>query len=170
MKLLVMRLETKTIRIGEWLGDVPADWDYDKFHDENLSCSKEMHDQAVALFTEMARALKQGRNVFATQTSNFTHEVSSCGLYDGWAFWEPRPCYSYKGPISGKHIGEYYDLRAIKIVDVWRPNSTWTTLLIQPRTREVNHEQKNQKTLSVTKKLNGYMQTRILETWTREQW
>ena len=112
-----MRLETKTVKVGEWLGDVPEDWDYDEFYEENLGQNKEMHDKAVALFKEMAEAVKQGKKVYATQSGGFTHEVYGCGLYDGWVFWKPRPCYSYKGPIPGAHTDEYYNLRAIKVVD-----------------------------------------------------
>lgn len=110
-----MRYETKQIRIGEWLGDVPENWDYDAFYAKYISQNKESFDRSVALFKEMDAALRSGKRVIATQSGQFSHEVYKCGLYDGWAFWVPRPCYSYKGPISGEHIDEFYNLTSIKI-------------------------------------------------------
>jgi len=110
-----MRFETKTVRIGEWIGDVPDDWDYDEFYKQHLGQNRESFDKAVALFKEMDSALKSGAKVFATQSGGFTHEVYRCGLYDGWVFWVARPCYSYEGPLYGKHIDEFYNLRAIRI-------------------------------------------------------
>jgi hypothetical protein len=110
-----MRYETQTIKIGEWLGDVPDNWDFEKFYTENLGQNKESHDRAVKLYKDMAAALKRGATVWATQSGNFSHEVYSCGLYDGWPFWKPRPCYSYRGPIPSEHIDEYYNLMEIKI-------------------------------------------------------
>lgn len=110
-----MRTETRTVLIGEWLGDVPEDWDFEKFYAENLSQHKESHDRAVKLYKEMAAALKRGATVWATQSGDFTHKVIGCGLYDGWVFWKPRPCYAYEGPIPAAHTDEYYNLRAIRI-------------------------------------------------------
>lgn len=110
-----MRTETHTVRVGEWLGDVPKDWDYEAFYEKHLGQSKTAFDCAVKLFKEMDSALKSGMKVFATQSGGFTHQVYSCGLYDGWAFWVPRPCYSYKGPIPSVHIDEFYNLRGLRI-------------------------------------------------------
>ena len=115
-----MRTETRIVTIGEWLGDVPADWDYEAFCDKWLGTrSGDAHDQqykkAIMLFKEMDAALKRGAHVRATQVGGFSHLVYRCGLYDGWAFWVPRPCYSYKGPIPAEHIDEFYNLRALDI-------------------------------------------------------
>lgn len=104
------------MRIGEWLGDVPADWDFDKFCSRNLSQNKLHYDHAIQFFWEMAAALKRGDEVWAIQSGGFAHLVYSCGLYDGWPFWIPRPCYSYKGPISAPHTDEFYNLIAIRVV------------------------------------------------------
>ena len=109
-----MRLETRTERVGEWLGDVPEDWDYEAFFEKRLQ-NRETFELGMRLFKEMAAALKRGAKVYATQCGGFTHEVYSCGLYDGWVFWEPRPCYSYRGPIPGAHRDEFYNLRALRI-------------------------------------------------------
>ncbi len=109
-----MRYETQTVRIGEWLGEVPEDWDYDAFYRKHLEGSgfrRESFEESVRLFRDMAAALKRGEKVSAVSSGGFSREVYSCGLYDGWVFWEPRPCYSYKGPISGEHIDEFYNLR-----------------------------------------------------------
>lgn len=109
-----MRLETQTVRVGEWLGDVPSDWDYEAFYQKHLSSNREYFERSVKLFKEMDAALKRGAKVFATQSGDFTHEVYRCGLYDGWVFWEPRPCYSYKGPI-GVDRDEFYNLWYLRI-------------------------------------------------------
>lgn len=114
-----MRLETRTVRVGEWLGDVPADWDFDGWYTEHLARSgypRDWYDRAVALYKEMAEALKRDQIVYATQTGGYEHLVYSCGLYDGWVFWKSRPCYSYKGPIAGAHRDEFYNLRSLRVV------------------------------------------------------
>jgi hypothetical protein len=110
-----MRYETVTHRAGEWLGDVPEDWNYDEFCDKFLSADRKIYEESIQLFKEMSAAIKQGKKVIATESGQFSHEVLSCGLYDGWPFWVPRPCYSYKGPIPGEHIAEFYDLTSIRI-------------------------------------------------------
>ena len=110
-----MRYENKQVRIGEWLGDVPEDWDYDAFYKEYLCQNRDLFDESVRLFKEMDAAIKRGAKVFATQSGGFVNEVYRCGLYDGWVFWIPRPCYSYKGPLPVEHRDEFYNLRAIRI-------------------------------------------------------
>ena len=109
-----MRTETRTIQVAEWLGDTPDDFDYEAFYLKYISQNKDTFDRAVKLYKEMDSALKSGAKVFATRSGDFTHEVYSCGLYDGWPFWVPRPCYSYRGPISGEHIEEFYNIRHIR--------------------------------------------------------
>lgn len=116
-----MRLETQTIRIGEWLGEVPDDWDYEAFYQKHLGQNREWFDRAVTLFKEMDAALKRGATVWATQSGNFTHLVYHCGLYDGWPFWIPRPCYRYEGPIPAEHIDEFYNLQNLMIEELKRP-------------------------------------------------
>ena len=110
-----MRYETQTVRIGEWLGAVPENWDYEAFYEKHLGRSKDSFERSVALFKEMDAALRAGKKVFATQSGNFSHEVYRCGLYDGWVFWVPRPCYAYVGPIPAEHIDEFYNLIDIRI-------------------------------------------------------
>lgn len=109
-----MRLETQTVRIGEWLGDVPLDWNYNKFYQENLNHDKERHDKSVEYFKQMAQALKEGKEVSATTSGGFFHHVYHCGLYDGWVFWKPRPCFCYKSTL-GTATEEYYNLQRITI-------------------------------------------------------
>lgn len=117
-----MITKTVTVREGEWLGDVPDDWDFEAFFNKHIAggmcCSperkKERLDRVVAMFKQMAQALKDGKEVWATQSGDFTHRVLSCGLYDGWVFWEPRPCYLYSGTL-GAEKDEFYNLTAIKI-------------------------------------------------------
>jgi hypothetical protein len=113
-----MRYETKQVRVGEWLGDVPKEWDYEAFYKKYLGQNRDIFDRAVALFKEMDAALKRGAKVWATQSGGFTHEVVGCGLYDGWVFWVPRPCYSYRGPLPVEHIDEFYNLYGLKIEEL----------------------------------------------------
>ena|SRR3990167_10426651 len=110
-----MKLETETYRVGEWLGDVPENWDYELFYNKHLGQNKDQFDRAVKMYKEMEIALKRGATVRATQSGDFTHKVYRCGLYDGWPFWIPRPCYAYHGPIPGEHIDEFYNLRYIRV-------------------------------------------------------
>lgn len=113
-----MRLETQTVRVGEWLGDVPPDWDFDAFyrrHLEGCGHRRDYFNEAVQHYRTMEAALKRGATVYATGSGGFTHLVYSCGLYDGWAFWEPRPCFSYQGPIPGEHKGEFYHLIGVRV-------------------------------------------------------
>lgn len=112
-----MRLETQTVQVGEWLGDVPADWDFDGFFAKHLGQNKGSFDRAVLAFKEMDAALKRGDEVWATKSGDFTHKVLRCGLYDGWPFWTPRPCYGYVGPIPCEHINEFYDLQSIRVTE-----------------------------------------------------
>lgn len=110
-----MKYVTRQEAIGEWLGDVPDGWDYGKFYTKHLSRNETWHNESVQLFKQISQALKDGKDVYAEKSGGFVHKVYSCGLYDGWPFWEPRPCYSYKGPLPCEHIGEYYDLIGVKI-------------------------------------------------------
>lgn len=116
-----MRYEQKTVRVGEWLGDVPDDWDYEDFNQKylvsgcgNLEYHNQRYQKSIKLFKEMSEALKNGKTVFASD-GNFTHEVVKCGLYDGWVFWVPRPCYAYIGPLPVEHRAELYGIISITI-------------------------------------------------------
>ena len=111
-----MRFETRQVRVGEWLGDVPRDWDWEAFRKKFLSTrAVDDYNKSAGLFEQMAEAIERGAEVTAYVSGGFGHKVLRCGLYDGWPFWEPRPCYRYKGPIPAEHIDEFYNLQSIKI-------------------------------------------------------
>ena len=110
-----MKLKTVTIKEGEWLGDVPADWDYEAFYQKYLGQNRDYFERSVIAFKEMCTALIRGETVWVTQSGDFTHQVIHCGLYDGWVFWVPRPCYSYIGPLPTEHIDEFYNVMRIRI-------------------------------------------------------
>jgi hypothetical protein len=110
-----VRFETRVERVGEWLGDVPSDWDFRGFCDRHLQGRRDIHERSERLFMAMAEALREGKEVWAMQSGGFWHKVTHCGLYDGWVFWVPRPCYSYIGPIPVPHTDEFYNIRAIRI-------------------------------------------------------
>ena len=112
-----MRYETRTERVGEWLGDVPQGWDYNAFYEKHLGQNRDMFDKSVKLFKEMDEALRRGAEVHACLSGGFWHKVYHCGLYDGWVFWVERPCISYQGPIRCEHRDEFYNLRHLRIVE-----------------------------------------------------
>ena len=114
----MMRIETRGVRVGEWLGDVPDDWDYEGFYERYLrACDpyKKDYDRAVEVFKKLDLALRGGLKVQAIETGGFTYEVYKCGLYDGWPFWIPRPCYAYYRPNRKSISREFYDLYDLKI-------------------------------------------------------
>lgn len=114
-------MKTRTVQVtdGEWLGPVPADYDFQAFYDEYLKGSghrQESYDRAVATYKATAEALERGARVWV-ECGQFTHQVYRCEMYDGWVFWVPRPCLAYVGPIPGEHIDELYDMTRIARIE-----------------------------------------------------
>lgn len=110
-----MRYEQRTVRIGEWLGDVPDDWDYESFYKKHLGQNREYFERSVEAFKQADNALREGKEVWIEVSGGFSHKVYKCGLYDGWPFWTPRPCFSYKGPIPSEHVEEFYNVWYVRI-------------------------------------------------------
>lgn len=111
-----MKHRTVTVYEGERLGDVPDDFDFEPF------CKRFMggHHQgflaeSIATYREMLAAFKADPNGLIASEGEFQHEVIDMGLYDGWPFWTPRPCYFWK-TWAGGEWREFYSLRAFKRV------------------------------------------------------
>ena len=115
-----MKIETRQVRNGEWSSPINKDWSYEAFYKNHLASiggKKATFDKSVKLFKEMDAALQRGAQVRATGPSECAREVYFCAMYDGWPFWEPRPCFAYRGPLPGVDIGEFYELRLIRVFD-----------------------------------------------------
>ena len=110
-----MRYETKIVCHGEWLGEVPEDWDYDEWHEKHLSCKKSDYDRTVATFKDLLNEYKAGKTICFCNSGGFSHKVLKVGLYDGGVFWKPRPCIRYVGPIPGEHVAGFYDVRSFRV-------------------------------------------------------
>jgi hypothetical protein len=87
-----MRTETRTERIGEYLG--PVDWSYDfTSHDwseghggVNPACTR----QATLELRKLVELFDQGKTCMVSLYGE-GHRVLQVGMYDGWPFWKPTP-------------------------------------------------------------------------------
>lgn len=91
-----MRTETRTVKIGEWLG--PIDWGYDFFAwgwDRKGSCNPALIPGAIECLRTVEAGLARGERWQVTAHGG-TSEVLSVGMYDGWPYWKPTPFYLLK--------------------------------------------------------------------------
>lgn len=91
-----MRTETRTVRIGEWLG--PIDWSYDfAAHgwDRSGSCNPDLIPESIETLRKVEEGLARGERWMVTEHQTH-HEVIQVGMYDGWPFWKPTPTYLLK--------------------------------------------------------------------------
>lgn len=83
-----MRTWTETHREGTDCG--PVDWE---------------HPLAAALDEKLHETLKEAEKNpagFVYCPSGFsTFQIVSVCMYDGWPYWQPRPAFSYVGPLRG---------------------------------------------------------------------
>lgn len=102
-----MRTETRTVRIGERVGDI--DWTYNfRQHFDNLGSSEERRDEACEeakeLLRRMEAAHKEGREIRATTDGGWPrfglYKVIDVGMYDGWPYWRPVPSVLTLGPLG----------------------------------------------------------------------
>lgn len=109
-----MRTETQTVRIGEWLG--PVDWSFDfaAFTDRHLNGGDST--KAIAMLREIEDGLHRGER-WGIWEHGTMREVISVGMYDGWPFWTPRPCYLAKTPIGGDKSEWYGPTAAEQLSD-----------------------------------------------------
>ena len=79
-----MRYETQTVRVGEWLGDVPADWDYERAEMTDQQRRTEMRNKAAsplkrfcvsALIVLLAGCYKVERSEELTEQAEITEVV-----------------------------------------------------------------------------------------------
>lgn len=95
-----MRTETRTVRIGEWLG--PVDWDGFDFEDAMSGMYRchprdgaRLRQQKIDQFRKLDEAIKRGERYEATTYGGIPRcgwgEVVQIGMYDGWPYWKPYP-------------------------------------------------------------------------------
>jgi len=96
-----MRTETRTVRVGEFLG--PVDWDFDFGVD----------DERVRRLRDIEAGIARGETWQATTDGGWPRfgwgEVLAVGMYDGWPYWSPTPSVL----ISGHFGGEWSSWRAV---------------------------------------------------------
>lgn len=93
-----MRVETRTVCIGERMGDI--DWSYDfRKHFDCYCTTDEQRDkrceEAKAMLRELEEAHREGRAFQATTYGGWPRcgwgPVTDVGMYDGWPYWKPVP-------------------------------------------------------------------------------
>lgn len=121
-----MRTETRTVRIGERVGDV--DWLYDfRNHFNNLCTSDERRDeaceQAKDRLRKMEEAVKSGAEIRATTDGGWPrcglNRVIDVGMYDGWPYWRPVPSVQTMGTLGT----EWHSFSAITTIEEVTPNA-----------------------------------------------
>lgn len=110
-----MLTKTVTVHEGEWLGPIPEDWDAREFVGHH-AIREDSALRGLELCREAAAALDRGAKVVCYDCyGGSARELLWVGMYDGWAFWKPRPCFAYRSPLGGSEHGEFYNLRQIQI-------------------------------------------------------
>lgn len=91
-----MRTETKTVRVGEYLGCV--DWSYDfQAHgwDRTGGMNPGFIGPCVERLRRLEKALQEGRDFEATTDGGWPRcgwgKVVMVGMWDGWPYWKPVP-------------------------------------------------------------------------------
>lgn len=104
-----MRTETRTVRIGERVGDI--DWSYDfRSHFNNMCSNDARRDEAcaqqVAKLRELESAIQSDKPMRATSDGGWPRcgwgRVLDVGMYDGWPYWKPTPAVLVAGPLGAE--------------------------------------------------------------------
>jgi hypothetical protein len=103
-----MRTETRTVQIGERVGDI--DWNYNFLsHFVNYCTSDEKKAEFCKESMEQLRVIeerfKAGLPTLATTYGGWPRcgfgEVLDVGMYDGWPYWRPVPSICIKDNVLG---------------------------------------------------------------------
>lgn len=126
-----MRTETRTVRIGEYMG--PIDWSYDfRSHFNSYGCSDAGRDEACEKAKRRLRVvldrLEQKLPIFATNYGGSPrcgiYPVIQAGMYDGWPWWRPVPCIYVMSFLGG----EWYTFD--RITDIYESGTTWESIRV----------------------------------------
>lgn len=103
-----MRTETRTVRIGEWLG--PVDWDYDfaahGWDRPGGACNPALIPDAIETLRTVEEGLARGERWKISEHGG-TYEVIQVGMYDGWPFWKPTPFYLIDRVLGPEPISRF---------------------------------------------------------------
>jgi hypothetical protein len=109
--LEVLGMKTRTVieRIGEWLG--PVDWDYN-FNQHAWSKSHGgVNPECIKKGKELLRkASEDPEDWFYSPCQFGAHKVLNIGMYDGWPFWKPTPAIGFRSVLGGEDIAFFYNL------------------------------------------------------------
>ena len=96
-----MRTETRTVRIGEYLG--PVDWSYD-FSKHDSGGDPRYRATLLEKFKAMSEGFARGEKWRATVDGGSPRigwgNVLEVGMYDGWPYWRPVPSF-----LLSTHMG-----------------------------------------------------------------
>lgn len=108
-----MRVETRTVRVGEWFTDGTVD----EWLAAHAACTEapSMTDARIAVLRQIVEPPPPGLFWLVSDDGDFWHRVECVGLYDGWPYWRPRIAVATDGPIPGWHTREGYRLRAARL-------------------------------------------------------
>lgn len=102
-----MRTETRTVQIGERVGDV--DWSYDfrsHFGNHGPDVADKRCKEAKDRLRAIEAAFRAGEPVEATTDGGWPRcgwgVVLDVGMYDGWPYWKPVPSVYTRGPLGGE--------------------------------------------------------------------
>ena len=114
-----MKKITKTVveRIGENMGPVPKDYDiWDKRWGGLYPNNPEIRVAKFQMFLDMQEAFLNGNKIRVSYDPDFGDFLADVGLYDGWPYWEPVPCFKQATWLGGEwHT--WYQIHSWKIVE-----------------------------------------------------
>lgn len=98
-----MRTETRTVRVGEYLG--PVDWDYD-FEEHGWDRTGAFNPELIPGRVEMLRKLAENPDGYEATTDGGWPRVGwgrvgRVGMYDGWPYWKPTPSVWIESHLGG---------------------------------------------------------------------
>ena len=104
-----MRVETRTVHVGEWFTDGTVD----EWLAAHAACAEapSMTDARIAVLRQIVEPPPPGLFWLVSDDGDFWHRVECVGLYDGWPYWRPRIAVA----TDGWHTREGYRLRAARL-------------------------------------------------------
>jgi hypothetical protein len=102
-----MKTYQKTVRVGEWLGPVSPDYNFNQ-HSWTGS-----HGGANPKCVEQGQItiLQMNKGEWEYRPSDwYWYKIIHVGMYDGWPYWKPTPAIGYIGPLNSVEIAFFYNL------------------------------------------------------------
>lgn len=103
-----MKTVIVTKQIGEWLGPIDWNYDFDEHSWKNKGC---VNPECIADGKEALHMLINNPGHWMYSPSFLTSfKIVEIGMYDGWPFWRPTPAIGYIGPLGEIEVSFYYEL------------------------------------------------------------